>query len=144
MFNLLSAARPMMVCVVLGLGMLAAGAVTSHAQAPQAPAADNGIVGIAIGRDADKVGAPARLVVERVLPGGPGQAAGVQRGDEITAINGGPVAGMKLDDIVHLVRGKVGTTVTLTLNRNGEMHTVSVKREQAPPHGEGRPPQPAQ
>ena len=144
MSKLWSAARPIMVWAVLALGMFAAGVSGSFAQGPQAPPSDNGIVGMAIGLDADTVGAPARLVVERVLPGGPAQKAGIQRGDEITAINGSPVNGKGVGDVVHMVRGKVGSTVTLTLSRNGEKHDVSLKREAAPPRGEERPHPPAQ
>jgi C-terminal processing protease CtpA/Prc len=124
---------------MLGLGLLAAGVSGSHAQAPTAPAADNGIVGIAIGLTADTVGAPARLVVERVLPSGPAHAAGVRRGDEITAIDGQSVNGKSLRDVVHMVRGKVGSTVTLTLSHEGATHDVSLKREEAPPHPNRKP-----
>ena len=145
MSRLWGAARWLTFCAMLSLAVLATGAFGSHAQAPPAPTADNGVVGIAIGLTADRVGAPARLVVEHVLPGGPAQAAGVQRGDKITAIDGRSVAGKTLRDIVHMVRGKVGSPVTLTMSRKGEKHDVTLNRVTPPaPGSQEHEPGPAQ
>lgn len=126
----------------IGLAVLA-GVFAASAQTPQTSNAGNGIVGIAIGLTADTVGAPARLVVEHVLPHGPAQAAGVHRGDEITAVDGQAINGRRLRDIVHMVRGKVGSTVTLTLSRKGKARDVTLKRVE-PPHPNGRQSEPAQ
>lgn len=124
--------RRVAVCAALALGVVAGGVGASNAEAQQETSAENGIVGIAIGLTAHTVGAPAQLVVERVLPGGPAQAAGVQRGDEIITIDGHPVTGKTLRDITHIIRGKVGTSVTLTFSRKGQKRDVSLVRVEAP------------
>jgi carboxyl-terminal processing protease len=115
-------------CATMGLGMLAAGMFASNAQAPQGTAAENGIVGIAIGLTAPTIGAPARLVVERVVPGGPAEAAGIRRGDEIVAIDGHRVTGKSLREIVSMIRGQVGTPVTLALSEKSRTHEVTLTR----------------
>lgn len=49
----------------------------------------------------------------------PAQRAGVQAGDLIIRLDDTPVQGMELSDAVDLMRGKVGTDITLTLVRKG-------------------------
>jgi C-terminal processing protease CtpA/Prc len=119
--------------VSFGLSILAAGAFAPIAKAQEAGTASNGIVGIAISITAHTVGAPARLIVERVLPGSPAQVGGVQRGDEIVTIDDQPIKGKTLHDISHLIRGKVGTAVTLTIDHKGQGYGVSLTRVEAPP-----------
>ncbi len=73
-----------------------------------------------------------------VLPyeGAPGYKAGVLPGDIITAVDGSAVNGDMLDETADLMRGKSlknpeGTTVTLTLVRNGkEPFDVVLTREE--------------
>ncbi|GEM_PF-4167385 len=144
MVTLWNSIRRVTLAVAVGIGLLAAGGLAATAQAPQRAAADDGIVGIAIGLTADRVGAPARLVVERVLPNGPARAAGLRRGEEIVAINGRTVNGMSLRDVVHTVRGKVGTVVTLTLSEKGAKRDVALTRVEPPQRSKPRPRQPAQ
>ncbi len=115
-------------CVTLGLSFLAGGVFAPIVEAQEATTASHGIVGIAIGLTAQKVGAPARLVVEHVIKGSPAQIAGVRRGDEIVTIDGKPVTGKSLRDIAHMIRGEVGTTVTLTLEHEGQSYGVSLTR----------------
>jgi C-terminal processing protease CtpA/Prc len=134
-------ARWMTVCAALGIGVVAGGVGISRAGAQQGTAAENGIVGVAIGLTAHTVGAPARLIVERVLPGGPAAAAGVERGDEIIAISGQAVTGKTLRDITDMIRGKVGTPITLTFARHGQNRDVTLTRAEPPPW-RGTPTQP--
>jgi len=47
----------------------------------------------------------------------PAQAAGIQPGDVVTAVNGQDVTGMSLQGVVDLILGPAGTEVTLTLFR---------------------------
>ena len=49
----------------------------------------------------------------------PAQRAGLQPGDLIVRIDNRPVKGMSLEDAVHLMRGKVGTTIELSILRTG-------------------------
>jgi C-terminal processing protease CtpA/Prc len=131
-------ARRMAVCAVVALSVAAGGVGISGAQAPQGAPADNGVVGIAIGLTAHTIGAPARLVVERVLPGGPAAKAGVHRGDEIRAIDGHPVNGKSLREITQMIRGKVGTPVTLAISEKTRTREVTLTRV-TPPQWHGSP-----
>ena len=54
------------------------------------------------------------------IPGSPAQKAGIRPGDVIVRVNGQEVAGLTLDQVVNLVRGPVGTSVTLTIIHKGE------------------------
>ncbi len=65
------------------------------------------------------VGTDCRLVVIAPIDGSPADRAGVRPGDVIERIDGASVAGLTVDDSVKRVRGPKGTTVTLTLVRNG-------------------------
>ncbi|MCL5107800.1 MAG: S41 family peptidase [Chloroflexi bacterium] len=47
------------------------------------------------------------------IPGSPAQQAGLRPGDVIEAVDGKDVIGQRLDDVVKLVRGPAGTSVTL-------------------------------
>lgn len=60
-----------------------------------------------------------RLVVLAPLSGSPAEAAGVQAGDVVLAVDGEPVAGTVMDDQIARIRGESGTDVTLTLQRDG-------------------------
>ena len=50
----------------------------------------------------------------------PAQKAGIKAGDLIIKLDDTPVKGISLNDAVKLMRGKPGTTIKLTIIRNGE------------------------
>lgn len=68
--------------------------------------------------------------VKVVLPyeNAPGAEAGIKAGDLITAIGGKDICNMDLDLAVKEIRGAEGTTVTITINRNGEVFDLEVER----------------
>ncbi|MFZ5590539.1 MAG: S41 family peptidase [Bacillota bacterium] len=55
--------------------------------------------------------------VQEVLPGTPAEAAQLQVDDRVIKVDGQDVKGMSLDQVVDLIRGQEGTTVTLTVRR---------------------------
>lgn len=61
----------------------------------------------------------------------PAQRAGVQAGDLIIKLGDQPVKGMSLEDAVKVMRGKPGTTLTLTIMRDGESAPIEIEVERA-------------
>lgn len=59
----------------------------------------------------------------------PAQQAGVLAGDLIIKLDEKPVKGMGLEEAVQLMRGKPGTTLTLTIMREGETAPVEIDVE---------------
>lgn len=72
-------------------------------------------VGIQLGFNKDK-----RLVVIAPLSGTPAQQAGIKPQDLILKIDKEDTTGMTLPEAVKLIRGQRGTSVTLTIQRDGE------------------------
>jgi hypothetical protein len=71
--------------------------------------------------------ADAGFTVTEVAAGGPAEAAGVHKGDIITAINGTPARSSELSDARTLLRSlPAGTAVELSLDRGGAALTVRV------------------
>lgn len=67
------------------------------------------------------------LAVVAPLKDSPAEKAGVRSGDKIQAIDGKASANMGVDVAVKLIRGEVGTAVTLTLLRAGEAKPFEVR-----------------
>ena len=83
-------------------------------------------VGIQLSLDKDTK----RLVVVSPIDGSPASRAGVQPKDVITAIDGKSTRGMTTEDAVKLIRGAIGTKVTLELSRaSGQVVTVDLIRD---------------
>ncbi len=61
----------------------------------------------------------------------PAQRAGIQAGDLIVRIDDKPVKGMSLSDAVELMRGEPGSSIELTLTRDGTPKPLSVTLERA-------------
>ncbi len=57
----------------------------------------------------------------------PAQKAGIKSGDFITKVDGKPVVDMSLNDAVKLMRGPVGSEITLTIVREGTTDPFDVK-----------------
>ena len=63
-----------------------------------------------------------------VLPDRPLARAGGRDGDVIVAIDGRSVAGLTRDELIPLVRGEPGTTVSFELRRDGAPLVLEVRR----------------
>ncbi|MGH2463233.1 MAG: S41 family peptidase [Candidatus Limnocylindria bacterium] len=68
------------------------------------------------------------LVVVAPIDGSPAEAAGVQSGDVIQAVDGESVNGSTIEDQVGKVRGPEGTDVTLTIRRGDEVFELTITR----------------
>ncbi|WP_083653171.1 S41 family peptidase [Deinococcus marmoris] len=67
--------------------------------------------------------------IDNVFKTGAAIGAGVQIGDVFVKVDDTEVITSKLNDLVRLVRGKQGTTVTITFARNGKPYTVKMERQ---------------
>jgi carboxyl-terminal processing protease len=69
--------------------------------------------------------------IYRPLPNTPAMSVGLQAGDDIIKVNGDPIhiggpTGKTLQDIVDVLRGEVGTDVTITVRRRGRVDPFDV------------------
>lgn len=60
-----------------------------------------------------------QIVVVAPLSGSPAERVGLKAGDKILEVDGTSTAGISVGDAVKLIRGEIGTTVTLTIFRDG-------------------------
>src|SRR5919198_1541601 len=67
--------------------------------------------------DCTTLGADCRLVIIAPIEGSPAEKAGVKSGDVIVAVDGTKLDGLTIDQARDKVRGKRGTTVTLSIVR---------------------------
>ncbi len=65
--------------------------------------------------------------IVRPMDGQPADLAGVLPGDIIIAVDGQPVLDLGFDEVLLMVRGPVGTAVTLTLVREGEPKPLDIE-----------------
>jgi len=75
------------------------------------------------------------IVVIAPLEGGPSYRLGIQAGDRIIEIDGKPLAkNLTNDDVFKLLRGPAGTTVAVTIERDGETEPMhfSIDRAKIP------------
>lgn len=75
-----------------------------------------------------RLSATCHLLVVSTLEGSPAAQAGVLAEDRIEAVEGQPVDGSTLDEIVAVVRGPAGTEVRLGIERNGTELELTVRR----------------
>lgn len=68
--------------------------------------------------------------VVRVLRDNPAEKEGMQVNDVLTAVNDEAIDGQSTSEIVTKIRGDVGTTVKVTVFRDGEQKTFTLTREQ--------------
>lgn len=71
------------------------------------------------------------LTIISTMPGSPAEAAGLQPGDEIIAVDGEDVTGLDGNLVVRRVLGPEGTTVELTIRRSGQQAPLHFVIERA-------------
>ncbi len=67
-----------------------------------------------------------QLIMVAPLPGSPAEREGIQAGDKIYLIDGEDTLGMSVEEAVSKIRGEGGTTVTLTVGRDGRADVVEI------------------
>ncbi len=60
-----------------------------------------------------------QLMIIAPLKGTPGEKAGLKSGDQIVKIDGKSTSDISIDEAINLIRGKKGTTITLSIFREG-------------------------
>jgi carboxyl-terminal processing protease len=70
--------------------------------------------------DCTELSADCRLVVVAPLDGSPAEKAGLRPGDIITAVDGVAIDGLSIDEARDKIRGRKGTEVKLSVDRQGE------------------------
>lgn len=68
-----------------------------------------------------------QLIVARPIKNSPAERLGVKAADVILKIDGALTSAMTLTDAVYKIRGKKGTSVTLTLGREGRPEPFDIK-----------------
>jgi C-terminal processing protease CtpA/Prc len=118
----------------MGLARDAAGAESREtkeraARGGQAePTMPDGVVGLSLHVGAERVGDPAALHIGQVFPQGPAHEAGLEHGEEVTAIDGQPVVGKTHAEVVMMVRGEVGKAVKLSVKGERGAREVTLTR----------------
>lgn len=87
-----------------------------------------GIVGVALHLTASRVGDPAGMFIRAVHPLGPAAKAGLTHGQEILAVDGMPIQGKTYREVVAMIRGEVGTPVTLRVKTFAETKDITIIR----------------
>jgi carboxyl-terminal processing protease len=78
--------------------------------------------------DCQKIGNGCELAIDRPIPGSPAEAAGLQSGDVIVAVDKVSLDGMTIDQVTAKIKGPRGTPVTLSIERGTQTIDVSIVR----------------
>lgn len=77
------------------------------------------------------IGDSSTYQIDKIVDGSPAQKVGLQKGDEVLAVDGTPVADVPRASVFETIRGKSGTKVRLTLKRKGVHNQFTVTLERA-------------
>jgi carboxyl-terminal processing protease len=76
--------------------------------------------------DCTELSADCRLVIVAPLDGSPAEKAGVKTGDIVAEVDGSSLDGLSIEEARNRIRGRKGTQVTLTLEREGAAEPVEI------------------
>ena len=68
-----------------------------------------------------------QIIITDPIPGSPAEKAGFKHGDIIVAVNGISTAGKDVAGVSALIQGKVGTDVSITIQRPSTQQTLTIK-----------------
>jgi carboxyl-terminal processing protease len=87
-------------------------------------------IGALLGTVKDASGTPLVVYAAAVFPGSPAEAAGLRPFDQFAAVDGVPVpAQATVLDVAAMIRGPAGSSVALTVRRNGQAVQVVITRQ---------------
>lgn len=69
------------------------------------------------------------MVITRIYPDSPLSQTDAQVGDRLYAVNGEVILGMDSNSVAAMIKGDAGTSVTITLLREGEQREYTITRE---------------
>ena len=69
-----------------------------------------------------------KVTIKDIIPNSPASKAVLTAGDEILKVNSTSVQGLSKSQVVDLIKGEIGTGVSLELLRDGEVFSVTVPR----------------
>lgn len=101
---------------------------TAYLDAENATAFQNQLNGKVSGIGAEIGTRNKQPTIIRVISDSPAQKAGLQAKDTIISVNDTLVTGKLPGDVAELIRGEVGTTVKLTISRDGKQHDYNITR----------------
>ena len=87
-----------------------------------------GIIGVALHLTAKRVGDPAGLFIRATHPLGPAVKAGLTHGQEILAVDGMSIKGKTYREVVAMIRGEVGKSVTIQVKTFTAVKEVKIIR----------------
>ena len=79
--------------------------------------------------DCQKVGNGCELAIDQPIPASPAEAAGIQAGDVIVAVDGTSLDGMTIDQVTAKIKGPTDTPVTLSIQRGNQTLDVTIVRK---------------
>ncbi len=82
-------------------------------------------IGVVIGHTAES-----KVQILSVFPDSPAEAVGIQSGDIIQSVNGEAMQEMALDAVVGKIKGPIGESVSIVIQRDGENISYEVERAQ--------------
>eukprot|EP00960_Hanusia_phi_P055781 763059-Hanusia_phi.AAC.2 len=93
-------------------------------EVPIDEAKEEGVIGI----DWEPVNKTNKLKIYSLPAGSPAAAAGLKKGDVLAAVNGQDVSQLSIQEIIKLVKGKVGEEVDITVSRDGKLVSARLVR----------------
>lgn len=105
---------------------------TRYLDVDESDTAQEGLEGVYGGVGIDIVLEHDVAFVSAVVPGSPADEAGVLRGDVIEQINGARVQTTDTNDVVRMLRGEIGTSISITLIRptSGDVLSLELTLEE--------------
>ena len=112
--------------LIYGLGDVYSRYYTAEEYEQETSSTDGSYVGIGISMEANKEGG---VKIAECYEGGPGEAAGLEEGDVISAVDGEDITEMDTSEVASLIRDSGKDQVTLTIHREDEEEPIEITVE---------------